>query len=241
MTQFTSHIDFSLTKKRLKMMGRRMSKIKVGALWLFVLPVSVALIIVLSAQPHNYPESYSLEDYWNSQPPTTYYDVELTYDGKPEYHHLDERNGLFRDEDGNPYDGTRTKFEIESDRKIITETFSDGKMMQQQFFSYDSTGALKYNSLAKASVSDQGEFITEHFSFVDTDSTYRNMVITEVDSTRNYKLFWPNGQLMSEWNVVVDYETPDLIKFGRQTYYDQSGMLEKHEVYENGELIEEIK
>ena len=239
MTQFTSHLDFSLTKKRLLMMGKRISKVKVGAIWLLMLPVSVASIIVLSAQLDAYPESYSLENYWESQPPTTYYDVELTYDGVPKYHHLDSRNGLFRDEDGAPYNGTRTQFKIDSDRKIITELFSDGKKMQQHFFIYDNTGALQSTNVTTASVSDQGEFITEHFSHVDTDSTYLYMMVTEIDSIRKYKMYYPNGQLLSEWNVLVDYVTRDLIKFGLQTYYEQDGTVGKQERYEKGKLVEE--
>ena len=73
MTQFTSHLDFSLTKKRLLMMGKRISKVKVGAIWLLVLPVSVASIIVFSTDSSNYDidDILSTENYRNAVQATT--------------------------------------------------------------------------------------------------------------------------------------------------------------------------
>src|SRR6056297_2196710 len=76
----SSSINFSLTKKRLKMMGKKISKVKVGAVWLFLLPLSVALVIVFSMQPENYTQTISMQEIRDSLPSTTYYDIELESD-----------------------------------------------------------------------------------------------------------------------------------------------------------------
>lgn len=241
MKQFTSHLDFFLTKKRLLMMGKRISGIKVGAIWLFVLPVSVASVIVLSAQPDNYPETMSIQEIWDSMPPTTYYDMELTFYGDSRYHYLDDRRGVWKDTEGIPYSGPRSQYYINTDQKIMTELFKNGRIIQQNFFLSDSTDNVSSQSLVEFSISEQDELISTVTTYFQTDSAYQSMIISEYDSTRNYKMYYRSGQLLSEWNVLVDYETPDLIKFGLQTYYEEDGTIGKQERFENGELIEKIK
>ncbi|WP_103666081.1 M56 family metallopeptidase [Gracilimonas amylolytica] len=234
----TSSINFSLTKKRLRMMGTKISKIKVGAVWLFVLPLSVALIIVFSAQTDKYPQTMSMQEIWDSMPPTTYYDVELESDGPTGlYHPLDERTGVLIGPNGEPYTGERNTYRVETDSLIQKETIVNGKITQTEFHMYDSTGSYQYRSVVIPSLDEDGNTVSTYYDDRLTDSLVLNMEKIDTDSLITTKAWHPNGQLAWEFQMKM----PGGGRHGMTTVYDENGDIVEQERYENGELIEKIK
>jgi len=238
MKQFTSHIDFSLTKKRLKMMGKKISKIKVGAVWLFVLPLSVALIIVFSAQTDDYPQTISMQEIWDSMPPTTYHDVELKYEGSPGlYHPLDERTGVLIGPNGKPFTGERNTYRVETDSLIQKETIVNGKITQTEFHMYDSTGVFQYRSVVIPSLDEDGNTVSSYYDDRLSDSLVLNMKKIDTDSLITTKAWHSNGELAWEFQMKM----PGGGMHGLTTVYDEKGVIVEQERYEDGELIEKIK
>jgi hypothetical protein len=234
----TSSINYSLTRKRLIMMGKKISKIKVGAVWLFVLPLSVALIIVFSTQTDQYPQTISMQEIWDSMPPTTYHDVELKYEGSPGlYHPLDERTGVLIDPNGKPFTGERNTYSVDTDSVIQKETIVNGKITRTEFHMYDSTGVFQYRSVVIPSLDKDGNKVSTYYSDRLTDSLVLNMEKIDTDSLITTKAWHPNGQLAWEFQMKV----PGGGMHGLTTVYDENGDIVEQEQYENGELIEKIK
>ncbi|MFP8489610.1 toxin-antitoxin system YwqK family antitoxin [Gracilimonas sp. Q87] len=236
MKQFTSHIDFSLTKKRLKMMGKKISKIKVGAVWLFMLPLSVALVIIFSAQTDDYPQTISMQEIWDSMPPTTYHDVELESDGPTGlYHPLDERTGVLIGPDGKPYTGERNTFSVDTDSVILKETVLDGKVVQTVHNLHDTTGT-PYKWVTIPSIDEDGNTVSSYYSDRLTDSLVLVMKKIDTDSLITTKAWHPNGQLAWEFQMKI----PGGGMHGLATVYDEKGVIVEQERYDDGELVETI-
>jgi len=234
----SSSINFSLTKKRLKMMGKKISKIKVGAVWLFVLPLSVALIIVFSAQTDDYPHTISMQEIWDSMPPTTYHDVELKYEGSPGlYHPLDERTGVLIGPNGKPFTGERNTYRVETDSLIQKETIVNGKITQTEFHMYDSTGVFQYRSVVIPSLDEDGNTVSSYYDDRLSDSLVLNMKKIDTDSLITTKAWHSNGELAWEFQMKM----PGGGMHGLTTVYDEKGVIVEQERYEDGELIEKIK
>jgi len=234
----TSCINFSLTKKRLKMMGKSISKVKVGAVWLFVLPLSVALVIVFSMQPDNYPQTMSMQEIRDSLPPNTYYDVELESEGPTGlYHPLDERTGVLIGPDGEPYTGERNTYSVDTDSITHKETIVDGKVTRTEFPMYDSTGVFQYRSVVIPSMDEDGNQVTSYYSDQHTDSLVLSLKKIDTDSLITTKAWHPNGQLAWEFQMKVQGGG----MHGLTTVYDEKGAIIEQERYEEGELIEKIK
>lgn len=234
----TSSINFSLTKKRLQMMGKSISKVKVGAIWLFLLPLSVALIIVFSAQTDSYPQTMSMQEIRDSLPPTTYTDVDLESDGPTGlYHPLDERTGVLIGPNGEPYSGERNTYSVDKDSVIYAETIVDGKVTRSEFPKYDSTGAYQYRSVVIPSLDEDGNTVSSYYSDQHTDSLVLNMEKIDTDSLITTKAWHPNGQLAWEFQMKV----PGGGRHGLTTVYDENGAITEQERYEDGELVETIK
>jgi len=234
----SSSINFSLTKKRLKMMGKKISKIKVGAVWLFVLPLSVALIIVFSAQTDDYPQTISMQEIWDSMPPTTYHDVELKYEGSPGlYHPLDERTGVLIGPNGKPFTGERNTYRVETDSLIQKETIVNGKITQTEFHMYDSTGVFQYRSVVIPSLDEDGNTVSSYYDDRLSDSLVLNMKKIDTDSLITTKAWHSNGELAWEFQMKM----PGGGMHGLTTVYDEKGVIVEQERYEDGELIEKIK
>lgn len=219
-------------------MGKRISKVKVGAIWLFLLPLSVALIIIFSAQTDDYPQTISMQEIWDSLPPTTYYDVELESDGPTGlYHPLDERTGVLIGPNGEPYTGERNTYSVDTDSVIYAETIFDGKVTRSEFPKYDSTGAYQYRSVVIPSLDEDGNTVSSYYSDQHTDSLVLNMEKIDTDSLITTKAWHPNGQLAWEFQMKV----PGGGRHGLTTVYDENGAITEQERYEDGELIEKIK
>jgi len=219
-------------------MGKKISKIKVGAVWLFVLPLSVALIIVFSAQTDDYPQTISMQEIWDSMPPTTYHDVELKYEGSPGlYHPLDERTGVLIGPNGKPFTGERNTYRVETDSLIQKETIVNGKITQTEFHMYDSTGVFQYRSVVIPSLDEDGNTVSSYYDDRLSDSLVLNMKKIDTDSLITTKAWHYNGELAWEFQMKM----PGGGMHGLTTVYDEKGVIVEQERYEDGELIEKIK
>lgn len=233
----SSSINFSLTKKRLQMMGKSISKVKVGAIWLFLLPLSVALVIVFSSQTDSYPQTTNMQEIWNSMPPTTYHDVELESDGPTGlYHPLDERTGIFIGPDGEPYTGERNTYSVDTDSVILKETIVDGKVEKTAHILHDTTGT-QYTWVTIPSIDSDGNTVTTYYSDRLTDSLILSLKKIETDSLIINKAWHPNGQLAWEFQTKI----PGGGMHGLTTIYDENGAIIEQERYENDEMVEKIK
>jgi hypothetical protein len=228
----TSNINFSLTKKRLKMMGKKISKIKVGAVWLFVLPLSVALIIVFSAQTDKYAQTISMQEIWDSIPQTTYQEPELHYDGnRSKELGIPLTLGAQYTSSGELFTGTQKVYYVENDSLWQELFYEDGII----------TGSVIYTD---------GDTIRQvHGIFEDRLEMGKEMYI---NGMMNYKDVRPheskdglghvriwhrsNGELAFE-----AFYTGDKVYQGLMTEYDEEGKIIMQERYEDGELIETIK
>jgi hypothetical protein len=233
----SSSINFSLTKKRLQMMSKKISKVKIGAIWLFILPLSAALIIVFSAQKESYPQFMSYQEIWDSLPPTTYYDVELESEGPTGlYHPMDEQAGLLIGPNGEPFTGERNKYSVDTDSVIYKETIVDGKVVRTELPSYDSTGVYQYRSVTIPSLDEDGNKVTTTYTDRLSDSLVLSDIRTENDSLSTYVIYHPNGQIAQEFQI-----RPEFGLHGMATIYDERGEIIGLRRYEDGELIEKIK
>jgi beta-lactamase regulating signal transducer with metallopeptidase domain len=233
----SSRIDFSLTKKRIKMMSKKISKIKVGTVWLFLLPLSVALVIIFSMQPEKYPQTISMLEIRDSLPHTTYFDVELESEGPTGlYHPMDERSGVLIGPNGEPYTGERNTYSVDTDSVILKETVLDGKVVQTVHNLHDSTGS-PYKWVTIPSIDVEGNKVSTYYSDRLTDSLVLSLKKIDTDSLITQKAWHPNGQLAWEFQMTI----PGGGRHGLTTIYDENGAIIEQERYENGELIKTIK
>lgn len=237
----TSSINFSLTKKRIIMMGKSISKVKVGAVWLFLLPLSVALIIVFSAQKERYPQTISMQEIWDSLPPTTYFDVDLESDGLTGlYHPLDERTGILIGPEGEPYTGERNTFSADTDSLLYTETIVDGIVVQTAHSLHDSTGT-PYKWITIPSIDAEGNEVATYYSDRLTDSLVLSLEIISGSELQTHNFYYPSGQLKISASYSWDPTDKESLKHGLMTEYDKKGNITMQERYKDGELIEKIK
>jgi len=228
----TSSINFAITKKRLRMMGKSISKIKVGAIWLFLLPVSVALIIIFSAQTDNYPQTISMQEIWDSMPQTTYQEPELHYDGnRSKELGIPLNLGAQFNSSGELFTGTQKVYYVENDSLWQEHFYEDGII----------TGSVIYTD---------GDSIRQvHGIFEDRLEMGKEMYINgmlkymdvrphESKDGLGHLRMWhrSNGELAFEAFYKGDKEYQGLM-----TEYDEDGSIIMQERYEAGELIEKIK
>lgn len=219
------------------MMSKSISKVKVGAIWLFILPLSVALIIVFSAQTDNYPQTISMQEIWDSLPPTTYTDVDLESEGVTGlYHPLDERTGILIGPDGEPFTGEQNTYSVDTDSVIFKENIVNGKVAETIHILHDSTGT-PYKWVTIPSIDAEGNKVTTYYSDRLTDSLVLSLKKIDTDSLIINKSWHPNGQLAWQFQMKI----PGGGRHGLTTVYDENGAITEQERYEDGELVETIK
>lgn len=228
----SSSINFSLTKKRLKMMGKKISKIKVGAVWLFVLPLSVALIIVFSAQTDNYPQTISMQEIWDSMPQTTYQEPELHYDGnRSKELGIPLTLGAQYTSSGELFTGTQKVHYTENDSLYMELFYKDGINTGSVIYR-DGDTVRQVHGIYK----DRRELAQKMYFNGMLD--YEDIRPRENEDGLGHVRIWhrSNGELAFE-----AFYTGDKVYQGLMTEYDEEGKIIMQERYEDGELIETIK
>ncbi len=226
MNQFTSHIDFSLTIKRFKMMSREFSPFKSYSKSIFLIPFFgiLAFAFCTDSNPHD------LLIYNNNEDLPNYTDVTLGYKLPAD----SSTNGelLYYTLDGKLYTGTVNSYDRETDRLLSRYLFKDGLQV----------GGIQFDKNGNQS------FRVEHFfenglragfrQFGENDQIIRDWVGTPEpdDSLSTFREWHPNGQLKFEMYADEDMNYEKLM-----TLYDEQGNIIQQELYEDGELIEKIK
>ncbi len=235
MKQFTSRIDFSITKKRLNMLSKKASKSSMLPKALFVIPVFSILTLMFCADSENPYENMNHIEL-SAINKSMYYDIELDTEGYVGlYHPKDERTGILLGPDGLPYNGKRSAFYSDTDSLFFTETIVDGKKTQMVMNMYDSTGTFSYQTLSEYSLDLNGNFVTISYANRQTDNLVLSDIKMDSDSLSTYVMYHPNGQIAQEFQIK-----PALGLDGIATIYDDKGIIIGQRLYDEGELVETV-
>lgn len=226
MKQFTSHIDFSLTKKRFKMMLKEFSLFRSGSKTLLLLPVLLISTLMFCTQQPDYP----LDITGNSD--ELYSNVKL-FVNPPRSDELNIENrgmGIRFDSEGNPFTGTQEMRFVKNDSLFSKTEYENGLIVSSEGFDKEgrSMGKYVYN------------YIGEHFKAVkiyNKDGVFvEEWKDAKPDELGFHKQWHPSGQLKYEvyFEGNIEYE-------GLMTLYDENGKIIQQERYKDGELIETIK
>ncbi|MBO6793516.1 MAG: hypothetical protein JJ895_06375 [Balneolaceae bacterium] len=236
MKQLTNKLDFSLTKKRLVLMGKKSPLIKLFGLLSLVIPVTASLVFMFCTNTEYEPISLSFEELQANLPPTTYHDIELESEGTTGlFHPLDERTGIFLGPDGEPYTGERTTFDIETDSVLYRQTMVDGKVSRTEFPQFDLDGVYQHQVVVIPSLDSDGNKVSTHYDFLSPDSMIQSLRITDRDSVTVYEQFHPNGELAFYFQIIPEHGID-----GLATTYDEQGAIKEQRLYYKGEIVETI-
>jgi len=228
MKQFTSHIDFSLTKKRFKMMLKEFSLIRSGSKGMLLIPVLLIITLMFCTNKQDeFPHKVSGDN------DEVYANVEL-YVNPPRSEELNiERRGMGirYDSDGNPFTGTQEFRFVKNDSLFSEMVYVDGILKSTTAYHEDGSlmGKFEYGY-----VGDQ--FKTNKQYNKDGLLIEEWLNPTSTDSLGSIKHWHSNGQLKYE-----AYFKGNMKFEGFMTLYDENGKIIQQERYENGELVETIK
>lgn len=229
MRQFTSHIDFSLTKKRFKMMIKHYSPIRSYSIKMILLPVFIALILMFCTKKEDpFPHQITAEDN------DILYSTVHLYVNPPKSSKLNiERRGMGirYDSKGDPFTGTQQYRFVKNDSLFNEVVYENGIMKSSEAYIKDGDSTNIYKS--------EYDYIGEHYKEV---KYYKNGALLEEwkDAESNelgyHKQWYLNGQLKYEayFEGNIEYE-------GLMTLYDEEGNIIEQERYKDGELSEKIK
>ena len=221
----TSSINYSLTKKRLKMMGKSFSALRSGSKLGFIIPVLLLLTLSFCSRQQ--------EDVSNRLNDELYSNVKLhiDYDLNKE---MTGKNPLPRthfDESGNPFTGVQEMRFVKNDSLFSKSVYKEGII--QSTTAYFENGSLMGKS--------EFGYIGDQFK---TTRQYNKDGIlieewiypSEGNPAGTIREWHPNGQLKYE-----AFFTGNLQFEGLMTLYDEQGNIIEQERYEGGELIDKIK
>lgn len=219
MKHFTSQIDFSLTKKRFKMMSSRISIWRAFPKMLF--SVSFLSILTLISSTETRPDTMT---------PEVHYAIpELHFDGKrSEELGIPLTSGAHFTSSGELFTGTQKVYYTENN-SLYMELFYEGGI---------NIGSIMYRD---------GDVVRQKHTLSNSNHT-KEMYVNDVliyqdippskteDGMGHFRSWHKNGQLSFE----VFY-TGDMVRQGLMTEYDEEGNILMQERYEDGELVETIK
>ena len=223
----TSSINYSLTQKRLKIMSSKLSIWRTFPKVLFSVSVFSILALISCTESKEWPDFMTWQEVYDRIPPITYNDVELESEGV---------TGILIGPNGEPYTGEQNTYSVDTDLVISKKTIIDGKVTRSEFPVYDSTGVYQYKSVTIPSLDSEGNKVTTSYTYRLTDSLVLISIRTENDSLITYDIYHPNGQIAQEFQL-----RPKFGLHGMATIYDEGGLIIGQRLYEDGELIEEIK
>lgn len=222
----TSHIDFSLTKKRFKMMLKHYSPIRSYSIKMILFPVLLIVTIMFCTRQPDYPIKITGNN------DLLYSTVDL-YVNPPRSEELNiERRGMGirYDSKGNPYTGTQ-QFKYVKNDSLFSEVKYEGGIMKSSV-GYDKSG----NALVRFEYS----YIGDQYKMVKQIKPNGFIVEEWKDAESNelgyHKQWHPNSQLKYEayFEGNTEYE-------GLMTLYNETGEIIKQQLYKDGEMIETLK
>lgn len=226
MEQFTSHIDFSLTKKRFKMMLKHYSPIRSYSIKMILFPVLLIVTIMFCTRQPDYPINitgnndvlYSTVDL-NMNPP------------RSEELNIEKRGmGIRYDSEGNPFTGTQQFRYVENDSLFNEVVYENGLMKS----------SVGYGKSGNALDRFEYGYIGDQYKMVNHIKP-NGFIAEEWEDAKPgelgyHKQWHPNGQLKYEayFEGNIEYE-------GLMTLYNEEGEIIEQQRYEDGELVETIK
>ena len=218
----TSSINFSLTKKRIRMMFRSYSPLRSCSKSLLLLPVLALLVLTFCIKKSDYADPNS---------DRLYHVPELHVD-----FNRSEELGIPRalaarfTASGELFTGTQKIYYTENDSLYMEYYFKDG--IEKTVIHYEEDGDI--NRLEK------GRYLNEPIIkeiYNNGNLAYENVPPTESEDGMGHVRLWHNnGQLSVEHSY-----TGDQVKQGLMTEYDEDGNITRQKRYEDGELVEMIK
>ncbi|MBD3617399.1 MAG: hypothetical protein HUJ22_12595 [Gracilimonas sp.] len=218
MRQFTSHIDFSLTRKRFKMMVKNVSSFRSNSKKLLLIPLFVVITFTFCTNS-KHSNGFSF-----------YTDTELSAN-------IVNDGGVFggpvlryKGTDDNYHSGTRNHYHKGSNELAFSDTFEDGyrvtridyddsvEISSRYEFEYDDS-----NLISRRKFNESGTLIEKWTAPIDR-------------KPGSIKEWHQNEQLKFEVHYLdnLEYE-------GLMTLYDENGEIIEQDRYEGGELVESIK
>jgi len=226
MKQFTSHIDFSLTKKRFKMMMKEFSALRSGSKGMLLIPVLLITTLMFCTTQEK-------TDYSDLIPKKTYSVPELHYDGnRSEELGIPLTMGAQFTSSGELFTGTKKIYNTDNDSLRMELFYKDGI----------NTGSVEYEDGNVWRIK-RGRYLdSPHFKEMYKNGIliYKNVPPSETEDGLGHVRQWhENGQLAFE----AFYSGPigDRLDQGLMTEYDEEGNIIMQERYKDGELVEKIK
>ncbi|WP_428235530.1 hypothetical protein [Gracilimonas sp.] len=258
MKQFTSKINFKFTSKRLRMMGKQISRTRSNSIKILIAPVLLGLSLMFCTQQNTDNGLKAIEFrsgfgsiYYKSNPILYFKEEEKI--SNPPYYSFDPI--LYNDE-GEVFTGTRTFYNRMTKEPVWEDYIQDGIMTKTMYLNQeqiDSTD-IAYEIYGY----DDGQYVTET-RYNSNDELMARHEYTE-NSTRRYT---PNGQLTFhgyteikdgiKWSYAKSWDETGQLrmdsKSGRDssgfqqhmTLYDEEGNIADQIRIEDGELIKESK
>ncbi len=236
-SSFSSKLNFSLTRKRLALIGKNTSA---SSLYFKALPVLVAFafspfLFFEQKELVNEPTEIDWQEYWAS---LSYSDVNLEFQRIPFIgdsisilQHIP-RLALL---DGKIYTGVQNTYEKDTDLLEHSSIYVDGLIVHAKYFDSEGTESSSldyfYNPQKKKLIS------TRYYQ-------YSKLSLETIYSSPSH-----NGAMVfKHWNErgylemlsILDKRDPN-ITYGEVIRYDKNGTVTFHERYEGLELVEKIK
>lgn len=230
MKQFTSRLDFRLTKARFKMLSSSCSKFRSMPRALLVMLALSAITFMFCTDSGTKYENLSFKEL-GEMFPTTYDDVELKKN----------EDGIWIDINSLPYSGVQQIFSTDSDQLVYTHHFNNGFLFESELFNVNPQGEPIIKGLVKYAIDPEGNLNTKIFSETDDNAMTLFVEFTDYEDTRNQKYYYLSGNLHSDKNMLRPASGNGIEYHGLFTEYDEDGIITKQELYDNGELVETIK
>ncbi len=223
----TSSINYSLTKKRLKMMGKKFSTLRSGTKGLLLIPFLLASTFMFCTQS----KQSDLSRITNNNE-KYYSDVNLylSHEKTEELKIKSPGFSIRYDSAGNPFSGNHITRYQENDQLAFESLYEDGLLLES--ISYDKNG----DTLSRSEFGYIGDRYRSTKFYNENGILTHEFTQPSEDSLGYQKQWHPNGQLKYEayYKGNLQYE-------GLMTLYDKEGLILEQERYKDGELVEKIK
>ncbi|PKD42406.1 toxin-antitoxin system YwqK family antitoxin [Rhodohalobacter barkolensis] len=229
MKQFTSKIDFKFTSKRLRMMGKNISRNRSISIKIITAPVVLCLSLMFCTNPNEseYPRNMS----GNSDDLYSNVELYLNPDRADELGIEERGTGIMFDKSGTPFTGTQKMRYVKNDSLFSETVYDDGVLKSTTAYHEDGSlmGRHEYDYVGDGfatikEYNENGLLVEEWLS------------PTTEDGLGSIKQWHPNGQLKFEMTHKKGMEY-----HGLMTKYNDDGEIIEQERYEDGELVEKIE
>lgn len=249
----TSSISFSLTKKRLRMMGKQISRVRSNSIKIFLIPTLLffSLLFCTTHKDENglnaYEFKYAVDGIYYKSDPILYAEEDTTT-------YLYPFDPILLTEKGEPFTGTRKLYSRVSKDTAWHEVYNEGILTEKIFLNENLREKRNVSKVTyqfengryvartvydtTKNVSSRSEYTensTRHYSS-DGQLTFHGHTEIKDGTKWFYQNSWyPNGRLMYE----SFYDTSGSIS--QMTMYDEEGNIKRQTRVEDGEIIKRIE